>query len=324
MWLGKTQHRDETGCIATAERVRESEMNEEVEISKLDVRYERYRMKSLTAERILLNSIAEKGIRDALLGVDTNGKRVLLDGFKRYRCAGRLHIGIVPYRSLGSDEACAILKLLRIANSRTLSILEQAALIDELMKVHMMSNAEISRSLEKSKSWVSMRTGIIREMSECVRDQLFRGRFPVYSYMYTLRQFIRMNSATPKGVDEFVQATAGKQLSIRAIEFLAHGFFKGSEEFRQQITSGNISWALGRLKPTSTHTGGCTEFERAMLRDLELTQKYMQRLIHRSTDQRLKSNTFYSQANILAGGIIRQLERFAQSMGEFYDRSRQA
>ena len=103
--------------------------------------------------------------------------------------------------------------------------------------------------------------------------------------MYTLRQFIRINSVAKKEVDEFVQATAGKRLSIRAIEFLAHGFFKGSEEFRQQIKSGNISWALGRLKPTSAQAGGCTEFERAMLRDLEMTQKYMQRLIHKSTEK---------------------------------------
>ena len=75
-------------------------MIEQVEISNLDLRYESYRMKSPGAGKALLGSISENGIRDPLQGVDTNEVRILLDGFKRYICAKRLGIGIVPYRSL--------------------------------------------------------------------------------------------------------------------------------------------------------------------------------------------------------------------------------
>jgi len=208
-------------------------MVEQVEVSSLDVRYESCRMKSNSAEKVLLGSILEHGIREPLQGVDTNAGRILLDGFKRYRCAKRLGIGIVPYCSLGSDEALGIIELLRISNARSLSILEQARLIDELKTVHGMSNWEIAGSLEKSKSWVSVRSGIIGEMSECVRNKIFSGTFPVYSYMYTLRQFIRINCARKEEIDEFVKLVSGKHLSIREIELLAHGYFKGSEEFRR-------------------------------------------------------------------------------------------
>lgn len=304
-------------------------MIEEIEITSLDLRYGNCRLKSPGAERVLLSSIAEKGITDALQGVNTNDagneRRILLDGFKRYRCATRLGISIVPYCSLGSDEAGAIMQLLRISIANSLSILEQAVLIDELQKHHMMSNAEIALSLEKSKAWVSMRTGIIREMSECVRNQIFGGRFPAYSYMYTLRQFIRMNRVAKKDVDEFVQAVAGKRLSIRDIDLLAHGYFKGSLELQKQINGGNFSWALSRLKSSAANgENGCTEFERTMLRDLEIAQKYMQRLIYKSTDDRLKTNAFYSQANILSGGIVRLMEKFSQSLRGFHDRSGRA
>ena len=72
-------------------------MIEQVEISSLDLRYEACRMKSPGGEKVLLGSILEHGIRDPLQGVDTNAVRILLDGFKRYRCAKRLGIGIVPY-----------------------------------------------------------------------------------------------------------------------------------------------------------------------------------------------------------------------------------
>ncbi len=301
-------------------------MIEEIEITSLDLRYGNCRLKSPGAERVLLSSIAEKGITDALQGVNTNDagneRRILLDGFKRYRCATRLGISIVPYCSLGSDEACAIIQLLRISIANSLSILEQAVLIDELQNHHMMGNAEIAVSLEKSKAWVSMRTGIIREMSECVRNQIFGGMFPAYSYMYTLRQFIRMNRVAKKDVDEFVQAVAGKHLSIRDIDLLAHGYFKGSLELQKQINGGNFSWALSRLKSSAANgEDGCTEFERTMLRDLKIAQKYMQRLIYKSTDDRLKTNAFYSQANILSGGIVRLMKKYSQIMRGFHDRS---
>lgn len=298
-------------------------MIEHVEISSLDLRYESYRMKSPGAERAMLCLISDNGIRDPLQGVDTKEVRILLDGFKRYRCAKRLGIGIVPYCSLGSDEALGIIELLRISNSMSLSILEQAKLIDELKTVHKMCNWEIARLLEKSKSWVSMRCGIIGEMSECVMNKIFSGKFPVYSYMYTLRQFIRMNYITKGDINEFVSLVSGKHLSIRDIELLAHGYFKGPDEFREQIKSGNIAWGLSRLKDRSINTTACTEFERGMLNELEITQKYMQRVIMKSKDSRFKTNSFYSQANLLAGGILRQMDIFSKAVREFYDRSGQ-
>ena len=298
-------------------------MIEEVEISSLDLRYEACRMKSPGGEKVLLGSILEHGIRDPLQGVDTNAGRILLDGFKRYRCAKRLGIGIVPYCSFGSDEALGIIELLRISNSRSLSILEQARLIDELKTEHHMSNWEIAGSLEKSKSWVSVRSGIIGDMSECVRDKIFRGTFPVYSYMYTLRRFIRINCVTKEEIDEFVKLVSGKHLSIRDIELLAHGYFRGSEEFRRQIQSGNIGWGVSRMKDSSANTSACTEVERGMLKDLEITQKYIQRVTYKSKDGRFKTSSFYSQANLLAGGIVRQTESFSKAMREFYDRSGQ-
>ena len=298
-------------------------MVEQVEISSFDMRYESCRMKSPGAERALLASILENGIRDPLLGVDTKAARILLDGFKRLRCAKKLNIGIVPYCSLGSDEAFGIIELIRMANAKSLSILEQAKLVDELKSVHNMSVSEIARLIDKSKGWVGMRIGIIGKMSQCVMNKIFSGQFPVYSYMYTLRPFIHMNGMNRNEVDEFVTSVAGKNLSIREIELLAYGYFKGTDELRSQIKSGNISWQLSRLKETSASTSDCTQFELQMLRDLEITQKYMQRITYKSKDRKFKSNSFFAQANLLAGGILRQMGSFGKAIKDFYDRAGQ-
>ncbi|MDI6795192.1 MAG: hypothetical protein QME81_20400 [bacterium] len=86
-----------------------------------------------------------------------------------------------------------------------------------------------------------------------------------------------MNSGSREEIDEFVKAVAGKDLSIRDIERLASSYFKGSDEFRQQIKAGNLTWMLERLKEVPPDSDACNESERGMLRDLEIVQKYMQK-----------------------------------------------
>ena len=295
----------------------------QVEISSFDLRYERCRLKSKVTEKALLSSILDHGIRDPLQGVETEGGcRILLDGFKRYRCAKKLSIGIVPYHCLGEDEAFGIITLLRIANAKSLSILEQARLIDELNTIHKMSVSQIADLLEKSKGWVGMRVGIIGQMSPAIMDKVFSGQFPVYSYMYTIRSFIRMNGISKQDVDEFVRSVAGKGLSIRDIEILANGYFRGGEDIRQQIRNGNITWGLACLKQSSARTD-CTQVEQRMLKDLEITQKYMQRVINKSKDDRYKTASFNAQANLLTGGILRQMKLFSRSIKDLHDKSGQ-
>jgi hypothetical protein len=298
-------------------------MAEEIELCTLDLRYQNYRMKCKGTEKALLASIVDHGIRDPLQGTYTNGCRILLDGFKRYRCAKQLGIAVVPYLSLGADQPLAIITLLRASNAKSLSILEQAKLIEELKSEYAMSTSEIAELLERSSSWVSVRTGIMGEMSSAVMDKIFAGDFPTYSYLYTLRPFMRIHRVAAQDVEEFVQAVAGRRLSTRDIDLLAHGYFKGSEDFRHQLRNGNISWGLSRLKETSAAAPGCTEVEKRMLKDLEIVQKYMQRVTAASKDPRLKTNSFYSQANLLSGAVVRQMQGFSTAMREFHDRSGQ-
>src|SRR5437773_7006528 len=114
-------------------------MGQEVELSALDLRYQSYRMKNPALEARLLASIAVRGIEEPLEGVDRADGNVLLNGFKRYRCAWKLGIRVAPYASLGEDAALGIINLLRVSNDRSLTILEQSRFIDELRQLHQMS-----------------------------------------------------------------------------------------------------------------------------------------------------------------------------------------
>jgi len=64
-----------------------------------------------------------------------------------------------------------------------------------------------------------MRLGLISEMSATIRAKLFSG----------------------EQVEQFVMAVSDKDLSVRDIKQLAHGYFRGPDSFRQEILKGNLA-----------------------------------------------------------------------------------
>ena len=299
-------------------------MTNEVERDSLDLRYEGFRLKVPAVEERLLGSIAQRGIEAPLEGVEVQGCAVLLNGFKRYRCARKLRLATVPYSSLGQDAAAAILGLLRTSKDRALNILEQAAFVDELKNAQQWDVADIAAELSRSKAWVSVRLGLIARMSEPVRRQLFAGAFPVYCYLYTLRPFMRLNGEVDKEVEEFMTAVSGQGLSVREIEQLAHGFFRGPVSFREEIRKGNLALPLERMRQMPQSPDGCNEFERVLLGDLEITQKYMQRVMGKSQDKRLQSRAFHAQCHLLTAGILSRSRAFFHTLRQLHDRNGQA
>jgi len=299
-------------------------MRESVELSSLDLRYEGHRLRDDAREARLLASIAQRGIEEPLEGVDTPAARFLLDGFKRHRSAKKLGMACVPYVSLGAEEATGILNLMRASTDKGLGILEQARFVVDLVSIHGMSVAEVAQTLGRSKAWVSMRQSLLKEMSPAIQQVLFRGALPVYSYMYTLRPFMRMNEVGPKPVERFMQAVAGQRLSVRDIELLAHAYFRGPASLREAIDGGKLGWSLDQMKNVPEDREGCNDFERALLKDLHVLQKLIQRVTAKCHDPRLKSRAFLAQANLLTAGLLSTMGPFYERMKEFHDRSGQA
>ena len=296
-------------------------MSESVERTSLDLRYQAYRLRNDAAEARLLASIAERDIEQPLAGVDTPQGRLLLDGFKRYRCATKLGIECVPYVSLGAEEAEGIASLMRLAKQKTLSILEQARFVVELLSMHDMSIADVAETLSRSKAWVSMRRGLLQAMSETIQEILFRGAFPVYSYMVTLRPFMRINGVGQKEIERFVQAIAGQRLSVREIELLAHGYFRGPASLRESVDQGNWKWSLEQMQAVPEDPEGCNDVERALLRELQRLLKSMQGVMTRCDSPRLQTRGFHAQANLLVASLLSRRELFFKKMEEFHDRS---
>jgi ParB/RepB/Spo0J family partition protein len=296
-------------------------MSETVERSSLDLRYEGCRLRNDAAEARLLASIAERGIEEPLGGVDTPQGRLLLDGFRRNRCAAKLGIECVPYVCWGEDETQGIASLLSARRQRTLSILEQARFVDELLSTHEMTIADVAEMLSRSKAWVSTRRNLLASMSPAIQKILFRGAFPVYSYMVTLRPFMRMNGIGPAEIERFVQAVAGTKLSVREIELLAHGYLRGTPSLRQAIDQGNWKWTLQQMQEAGEDPECLSDFERGMLRELERLLQGMQKVMTRCDSPRLQARDFFAQANLLLASLLSRRDSFFEKMEEFYDRT---
>jgi ParB/RepB/Spo0J family partition protein len=289
-------------------------MNETVERMSLDLRYQPYRLRNEALEARLLASIAERGIEQPLEGVNTPDGRWLLDGFKRFRCATKLGIECLPYVCLAEEAGQGIARLMRVTEHRPLSILEQARFVVELLSEYDMSPADVAQALSRSKAWVSMRRSLLKDMSPVVQEILFRGAFPVYSYMATLRPFMRMNGVGQKEIEQFIQAVSGQRLSVREIQLLADGYFRGPASLRQAIDQGRWKWSLHQMQSVPEDPEGCNDVERKLLKELERLLKSMQRVMTDCDDSRLQTHAFHAQANLLVASLLSRRESFFKKM----------
>jgi len=296
----------------------------EAEVNTISTKYESFRLRDKNRERYLLQSILQHGIREPLQCVQGDGVQsyILLDGFKRLRCSYKLRLHMVPVVSLGTDEVACILQFIRLSTERSLSTLEQAHFVDELHTRYGLRVSDIAGRLERSKAWVSVRLGILEEMSQVVREAVFSGRFPVRSYMYTLRQFTRVNGIAGTQIDRFVHCVSGKGLSTRDIEKLAYGYFRGGDRLKHQIEEGNLSWTLRQMRksePVYQGEEGLSEAEWSVIRDLELAQKYMSRIRRGLTREELRSQAFQARAMLLVEGLLDRVDRFQAQLRSFHE-----
>ena len=303
--------------LAVMERIDTTSTARELEIRDVDLRYERCRVKNARAESALLADISARGFEQPLAGVASDEHWILIDGFKRLRCARKLGMGYVPCVSLGADEAACITAMLRGPGQKRLTFLEEARFLQELSSVHGMSLAEIAASLGRSKGWASIRLTSLAEMSDAVRDAVFRGSFPPHAYTHVVRPFARANGTAPASIDAFVKAASGHGYSVREIERLARAYFHGTEEARRQIESGHAAMALGQFRGASD---ACSARERTCLNDLERVARAMDALPSRASDAYLRSASFRAQAQIVLAHILGSAGEFLKAMRRLHDR----
>lgn len=107
-------------------------MPEMIECNQVELAYESYRMHNAAVEQRLFISLERHGIHTPLVGISSakdSSRFILLDGYKRFRCAQRLGIEELPMRIIGTDIVTGSITMLRSHDLSGLNSLEQASFI---------------------------------------------------------------------------------------------------------------------------------------------------------------------------------------------------
>jgi ParB/RepB/Spo0J family partition protein len=298
---------------------------EQIEINTIDKQLERTRRRDATLEKRLLISIQERDIQDPLQIVPDHqqGRFILIDGFKRLRCAVKLGIPMVPVEHIGSDIIIGILTMLRRDASKGICTFEQAALIDELHKQYSLSIYDIATRLDRSPSWVSMRLGLFDEMSPLVRDRIMSGAFPARAYMYDIKRFTRVNKIGSQRVTACVAALSGKKLSTRDLSILSRAYFTGGESLERLITDGDVHSALRMLKGTTKCSQSALSVkEQRFLDDLKTMVSVSKRIINTASvvDNSLDIDLL-SSVNVWCASLMSTMLILSKAIKELYEKT---
>jgi len=291
----------------------------------VDLRLQSLRQRDQAAERCLLESIRMQGIREPLLvaAQDSGDRAILLDGFKRYRCARRLSIGVVTVRSVAADERSGLLRLLRESRGKGLADLEYAAIIDVLVRMHGMNLTQIASHLGCSVAWVSLRQGLLRSMSPAVLKAVLEGRFPPRCYMYALRPFTRVKGIGASEVERFVLAVSGRKLSTRAIYLLMRAYFaEDCGLLRGRIDRGEVDAVLEAVKVAPV--GGGEHPLAGILAEIDQLRACMDSLCEALPRAVADTELLRLRAGLAAQAILRRMDNFGRAIRTFHDRTTKA
>jgi ParB/RepB/Spo0J family partition protein len=145
-------------------------------VAELGLRYRRYRLADEAGERDMVQSLKRHGQITPLVVCWREETLEVLDGFKRVAAAAGLGLGSLRCQVLAADERQAKVALLTLHGAgKRLVELEEAWLVQALVREDGLSQAEVAQLLGRHKSWVCRRLALLEKLVEEVRQDLRLG-----------------------------------------------------------------------------------------------------------------------------------------------------
>lgn len=163
----------------------------ELEIAHLELKYAHTRI--LKRERLvsLAASIEEWG---QILPVVTVSPCVLVDGYRRVAALKLCKRDTVLAEHWSCTEKEAVSRVLLWGCERRWDVVEQAALIRELIDCHKISQAQVARRLGKDPSWVARRLGLLEALAPALLNEVRSGRLSSWAASRVLAPLARANA----------------------------------------------------------------------------------------------------------------------------------
>lgn len=205
----------------------------ELEYSQLTLKYAALRILDAAGQARLMASLAEHGQMSAVLVIEAEeGQYVLIDGYRRIEGLKKLGTDTVVAVVLPMGEVEALLFGHQHQRGRKTSILEEGWLLMELRDMYGISLEEMAVKLARSKSWVSRRLGLVKELPDPVQELVRAGAICAYAAMKYLLPLARANRASCIRIAEGIGAG---RLSARQVETLYIAWKRAEDSERERI-----------------------------------------------------------------------------------------
>jgi ParB family transcriptional regulator, chromosome partitioning protein len=150
-----------------------------VALAELGQRYRRYRLADPEAEEAMAGSLRRWGQLAPVVACVRNDKLELLDGFKRHAAARQIAGMTLNVRVLEVDEPTAKAAILGLNRgqraTRATRELEEAWIVQGLVRDDQMTQVEAAHLLGRHKSWVCRRLALLEKLSVAVKEDLRLG-----------------------------------------------------------------------------------------------------------------------------------------------------
>lgn len=204
----------------------------EIEIGRLDLRYEALRTRCAPRERRLLASMVASGQQSPIIVVRDGDRDVVVDGYKRVRALHRLGHDLVRATAwdLGELEALVLERILRSGDHG--NAIEEGWFLRELETRFGLSRVELARRFDRTMSWVSRRLSLVSELPEAVQSHVRVGAIGAHGAMRYLVPLARANESDCARIADAVSKSA---LSSRQLGDLYAAYVAGNESSRELL-----------------------------------------------------------------------------------------
>jgi ParB/RepB/Spo0J family partition protein len=145
-------------------------------VAELGLRYRRYRLADEEGEQVMVQSLRRHGQLTPLVVCRRDETLEVLDGFKRVSAALALGMTSLRCQVLAADERQAKVALLTLhGGGKRLVELEEAWLVQALVRDDGLSQVEVAELLGRHKSWVCRRLALVEKLAAEVRQDLRLG-----------------------------------------------------------------------------------------------------------------------------------------------------